>query len=294
MPGNRIRRAHNDFGIVRKLGNASAFLQLFDDTDRLQGGGCSSRRPVFITGIPRSGTTLVAQILSTHPEIENLGERLDLQTVIGQWARRAGKQDDLLKSLDQMEPDVWARMGETYLARLPEPGTSVLHLVDKMPFNVNLVGFLRLMLPEAAVIICRRDLMDVGVSCFSTCFTETAFSYDLHELGQFVGMCDAVARFWEQRWPDYVYVVDYEDLVSGPEAAVRGLFDRIEVEWDESWRSFHTTGAAVRTASISQVRRPLYDTSVGRWRRYESHLEPLRAGIAEAQRKLGNKSQPRG
>lgn len=287
VEGNRIRRAHEDFGIVRKLGNASTFLQLFDNPDRLQGRGCSSRRPVFVTGMPRSGTTLVAQILNTHPEIENLGERLDLQTVISQWANRAGKQGDLLESLDQMERDVWARMGEAYLARLPEPGATARHVVDKMPFNVNLVGFLHLMFPEAAVIICRRDLMDVGVSCFSTCFAETAFSYDLYELGQFAGMCDAVASFWQHRWPDHVHVVDYEDLVSGPEAVVRGMFDRVGVAWDESWRSFHTARTAVRTASISEVRRPLYDTSVGRWRRYESHLEPLRAGIADAQRKLG-------
>lgn len=292
--GNRIRRVHEDFGVVRKLEITPAFLQLFDNTDRLQGRGCSSRRPVFVTGMPRSGTTLVAQMLDSHPHIENLGERLDLQRVIGQWARRAGEQGDLLKSLDQMEPDVWARMGETYLARLPERSTVTRRVVDKMPFNVNLVGFLRLMLPEAAVIICRRNLMDVGVSCFSTCFTETTFSYDLYELGQFAGMCDTVARFWEQRWPGYVHVVDYEDVVSRPEVAVRGLFDRVGVEWDESWRLFHTAGASVRTASISEVRRPLYDTSVGRWRRYKSHLEPLRAGIADAQRKLGNKSQPGG
>ncbi len=292
--GNRIRRAHEDFGIARKLGNAGAFLRLFEESDRLNGCGCSSRRPVFVTGMPRSGTTLVAQILNTHPEIQNLGERLDLQTVISEWARRADLKGELLESLDQMEPDVWARMGEDYLARLPEPADGVRYLVDKMPFNVNLVGFLRLMFPEAAVIVCRRDLMDVGVSCFGTGFSETAFSYDLYELGQFIGMCDAMAGYWQQRWPDYVHVVDYEDLVTAPDAVVRGLFERIAVEWDEGWRSFHTTRSAVRTASISQVRRAIYQSSVGRWKRYESHLEPFRAGIADARKRLGNKSQAPG
>jgi tetratricopeptide (TPR) repeat protein len=292
--GNRIRRAQTDFGIARKLGNASAFLELFEESDGLQGSGCSSRRPIFVTGMPRSGTTLLAQILNAHPDIESLGERLDLQKVVGEWARRAGGGADMLNSLDQMEPDVWSRMGEDYLARLPEPGSAIRHLVDKMPFNVNLVGFMRLMLPEATVIICRRDLLDVAVSCFGTGFSETTFSYDLFELGQFVGMCDAVARFWEQRWPGHVHVVDYETLVTEPDAVVRALFDRIGVEWDESWRSFHALKTAVRTASISQVRQPLYATSVGRWRHYESHLEPLRAGIADARHRLGNKSQAPG
>jgi len=289
--GNRIRRDHADFGMASKLSNAGAFLRLFEDTDRLQGRGCSSRLPVFVTGMPRSGTTLVAQILNTHPDIKNLGERLDLQQVISEWGRRAGGGADLLESLDQMQPDVWTRMGEDYLARLPESVGEARYVVDKMPFNVNLVGFLRLMLPEAAVIICRRDLMDVAVSCFGTGFSETAFSFDLYELGQFVGMCDAVAGFWEQRWPGHVHVVDYEALVTGPDAVVRGLFERIGVEWDEGWRSFHTAKTAVRTASISQVRRPMYQSSVGRWKRYESHLEPLRAGIADAQMRLGIKSQ---
>ena len=103
-----------------------------------------------------------------------------------------------------------------------------------------------------------------------------------------------MAGFWEQRWPDHVHVVDYEALVTGPDAVVHGLFERIGVEWDEGWRSFHTAKTAVRTASISQVRRPMYQSSVGRWKHYEAHLEPLRAGVADAQMRLGNKSQAPG
>ncbi len=241
-----------------------------DLAQKLQGAGAPSDLPVFIVGMPRSGTTLVEQILSSHSQVLGAGELPALRQIV----EGAGPYPDLAATLTR---DGAARLGQAYLARLARLAGPERRIVDKMPGNFFYAGLIPLMLPGARIIHCRRDPVDTCLSCYMKQFAgEQSFAYDLTELGEFHRHYRRLMEHWSSMLPTERYIeVDYEAVVEDLEGEARRLIAFLGLEWEEACLDFHNNRRIVRTASLNQVRQPIYKTSKGRWHAYADHLRPL-------------------
>lgn len=230
-------------------------------------------RAVFIVGMPRSGTTLVEQILTSHSRIRGGGE---LPTMINIAARVGELAERYPEGMGELEADSLAKLAGRYLDRLDGISRSASRVTDKMPFNFLHLGLISLLLPGARVIHCRRDPLDTCVSCYFTAFNEhLQFASDLEGVGRYYSAYHRLMEHWRAVLPLPMLTMDYERVVSSTEGAVRELLEFCEVEWEPGCMEFHQTARGVRTPSRWQVRQPIYSRSVGRWRHYERHLEPL-------------------
>jgi tetratricopeptide (TPR) repeat protein len=241
---------------------------------RFAGAGSESDMPVYVVGMPRSGTTLVEQILASHPAIEGAGERSDLDGLSRRVAADARvPYPDCVVGL---APSAVGRMGDEIAARLAGLAPGATRVVDKAPVNFLHLGLAALVLPRARIIHCRRDPVATGFSCFEQNFRSGhAWSRDLGDIGRFHREYARLMHHWRDVLPMPVHEIRYEELVADPERAIRGLLAFCGVAWDARCLDFHRTDRPVRTASQRQVRRPLYGTSLDRWRRYEAQLGPL-------------------
>ena len=237
---------------------------------RLQGMGAASELPVFIVGMPRSGTTLVEQILSSHSQVTGAGELSAMRRVV----EAHGTLPDMLHTLSA---DDAQRMGHAYLNHIEPLAQGRLRLVDKMPGNFLYAGLIPLILPGARIVHCRRDPVDTCLSCYTKQFGgEQQFAYDLTELGQFYTYYQRLMAHWAEVLPaDRFIEVDYESVVDNLDGEARRLIDFLGVPWEDTCLQFHTNRRVVRTASVNQVRQPIYKTSKGRWQPYAEHLRPL-------------------
>jgi len=239
------------------------------------GGNCSSR-PIFIVGLPRSGTTLIEQILASHPLVFGAGELTTFSDAL--TMANHGSFPDLV---DDLTPADLHALGGDYLKNLPETGEKFRHVTDKMPGNLIYAGMIHMALPNARIILLRRDPVDVCLSCFSKQFSgDLNFTYDLSELGRYARASLSLMDHWEQVLPHHALLtVDYEKVVDDLEGQARRLLDFCGLPWNDKVMSFHKTERAVRTASANQVRRPIYNSAVGRWRPSPVLLAPLLDGL---------------
>lgn len=236
--------------------------------------------PVFVVGMPRSGTTLVEQILSSHREVSGAGELKEIEQLrhqVGFDHRRAQgeiyRRDEIGAIREVAEAD-FRRTAEVYLQRLSrEAIPATLKVVDKMPTNFLNLGWIATLFPGATIIHCRRNPMDVLVSSF--CQNLNAPFCDLDVLPEYYRQYRRLMRHWESVLPVRIQPVDYETLVTDPEPNIRRLIEACELHWDPACMNFHHNRRPVRTPSKWQVRQPMYRSSVDRWRRFQSHLTAL-------------------
>jgi hypothetical protein len=243
------------------------------------GGGAASPAPIFIIGMMRSGSTLVEQILASHPAIHGAGELPALSEVVNTMRGPGGESyPDFVPSLDAQ---AIRRIGEAYLAKLP--ATNKRYITDKMPTNFFFAGLTHLALPNARIIHTVRDPLDTCLSCFSKLFTtEQYHTYDLAELGRYHRRYQQLMAHWHHVLPPRrVLDVRYEDVVADLEGQARRIIAHCGLAWDPSCLSFHNTERPVRTASMLQVRQPLYQGALGRAEAYAEFLAPLRDALAE-------------
>lgn len=246
------------------------------------GYGRESRRPVFIVGMPRSGSTLLEQILASHSDIHGAGELNHVRAVVRRLPAILGTETPYPECLRELTPELSASLADDYLAELLRHDETAARVADKMLGNYMRLGLIAQLFPNAVVVHCRRDPMDTCVSCYFQHFDQgLRFTYDLESLG-FVYRCyRRLMTHWERVLPMSVIDIDYEALVGDPEAQVRRVLDACGLPWDPACLSFHDTARSVATASVWQVRQPLYKSSVERWRRYEAHLAPLIDALGE-------------
>jgi tetratricopeptide (TPR) repeat protein len=248
---------------------------------RLRGAGCNSQLPIFVLGMPRSGTTLTETIIASHPMVYGAGELPDLLEIAS--APRGGEAAGYplnLKGVTQAELKI---MGERYASTLQARAPGSPRITDKMPANFNFLGLIHLMLPGAKIVHVRRNPVDTCLSCYMQLFNKSQYqSYDLVEIGRYYRSYAQLMDHWRKVLPaGAFYEIRYEALVADPEGQARALLEYCGLEWDDACLDFHKTARNVRTASVTQVRQPMYKTSVEKWRLYERHLGPLLAALGD-------------
>jgi tetratricopeptide (TPR) repeat protein len=235
-----------------------------------------SELPVFIVGMMRSGTTLVEQILASHPEVRAGGELEVLPEIISDLPRLLGDPALFPECLSALTRRNIEQPARRYIAALAEIGQGAARVTDKLPQNFLSLGFIDLILPSARVIHCVRDPVD---TCLSNYFKRMSanhpYTANLEHLGHYYRLYQRLMTHWRSALRIRMYEVKYEELVSNPEHEIRRLLDFCGLPWDERCLSFHENRRAVATPSYDQVRRPIYRQSVQRWRHYEAHLGPL-------------------
>jgi tetratricopeptide (TPR) repeat protein len=248
--------------------------------DRLASLAKSTERtdkPVFIVGMPRSGTSLVEQILASHPAVHGAGE-LDFMFHV-----RAGT-IQMLKAapqnypacLNRLTPDQATGMSQIYLQPLIALNPAASHITDKLPLNFLHLGLISLLFPGARVIDCRRDPRDTCLSCYFARFESgNEFKYDLAHTAHFFTQYRRLMQHWKQSLDLPILEVNYEELVTDPENQTRRILEFLNLPWNDRCLRFHETHRPVNTSSSQQVRRPLYKSSINRWRNYERHLSQL-------------------
>jgi tetratricopeptide (TPR) repeat protein len=242
---------------------------------RMKGAGDPSTRPVFIVGMPRSGTTLTEQIIASHPQAFGAGERRFAQLSFHRATRGNGV-DSALDGLASMTRDMVDRAASWHLEQLRRlDGGLRLRVVDKMPDNYQHLGWIATAFPNAKIIHCRRDVRDTAFSCWMTNFSRIPWANDLEHLAERINEYRRIMDHFRRVLPVQILEVDYEETVADQVGATRRLLEWVGLPWDEACLDFHKTERLVRTASVAQVRQPIYSRSVARWKRYEAHLKPL-------------------
>jgi tetratricopeptide (TPR) repeat protein len=281
--GNALKRAQFKYDEKEMLSLLERIRATFTPElmQQKSGGGCHSDSPVFVVGMPRSGTTLVEQILASHSKVHGAGEIETFYQAMVKYRCRNGINRIAAEFPDfvsAMSPDALRDLGSDYMAltKSAAPATAE-RIVNKLPLNFKYVGLIHLALPDARIIHVRRDPVDTCFSCFSLLFTgEQPFAYDLRELGRYYRGYAALMEHWRGVLPPGVMIeVQYEDLVADLEGQARTIVAHCDLVWEDACLAFHRTDRPVKTASAVQVREPVYRTSIGRWRPYEAFLQPL-------------------
>src|SRR5690625_362513 len=278
------RRSQLAYRVEDDVDMMDAIIDAFPDpllpspqgTDGRHDGDRQDSRPVFVIGLPRSGTTLVDRILSSHSRIGSHGEGPDLALALMDTAGPCSSKQALLERSVRMDH---AAMGKKYMARIE--AVSGQRVVDKTPANFLYLGLVSKALPNARIIYVRRNRMDVCYAMYKTLFrTAYPFSYDLSDLADYWTAFDSLMRHWQATLPDrQLLTIDYEDLVQQPETVSRRLLSHVDMPWEPACLDFSSNTSPTLTASAAQVRRPIYTSSVGLWKKYRQQLQPLAGRI---------------
>ena len=250
---------------------------------RLPRASDSELLPAFIVGMPRSGTSLVEQMLASHPRICGAGELADIETMTSRLPQTLRSKTPFPGCVGQLTQQTVDGLAARYLMRLREFSLTAERVTDKMPHNYLHIGFIRLLFPRAAIIHCRRDPRDTCLSCYFANFLPSqTFANDLRGLGKYYSQYDRLMHHWVQTLETPIFEISYEDLVREPEPLCRTLIAYLQVEWDERCLNYHQSGRYMNTASYQQVRQPIYTKSVGRWRNYEKFIGPMIEALARS------------
>jgi tetratricopeptide (TPR) repeat protein len=281
----RCYRAGND---LRKAGHRYQPEEEASFVDRLMGSfnkelfgekekiGSRSERPVFIVGMPRSGTTLVEQILASHPQVHGHGELEQMAELVRGLPERLGRRQPYPEGVAALDAITAGRLAEAHLAQLEQDACGAVRSIDKMPHNFLHLGLIALLFPRARLLHCIRDPLDTCLSCYFQDFgSRHPFSCDLEQLGRYYRDYQRLMAHWRATLPNPILDVPYEALVGDQEVCSRRLVEFLSLPWDERCLVFHETDRPVLTSSAWQVRQPIYASSIGRWRHYAKHLGPL-------------------
>lgn len=277
--GNRRQRMRENYDPVQTEVNNDAIVEVFSEEFLAvnEGIGCADPAPIFIVGLPRSGSTLIEQILASHSQVEGTAELPYLGRVATSLNRNRADGVNYPQAVRELKGPNFEALGRRYLEHASLHRVEGLpRFIDKMPNNFPTVGFAHLILPRAKIIDARRHPMDSCLSCYRQLFARgQTFTYDLTDIGEYFLQYQRMMDHWHAVLPGRVLTVQYEDLVADFDNQVRRLLDYCELPWEDACLNFHETDRPVRTASSEQVRQPIYQGAVGFWRRYEEHLDEL-------------------
>ncbi len=269
-----------DYDLNGDLTTIREITETFDAARFVRGAeGCQSAEPIFILGMPRTGTTLVERILSSHSRVESLGEMdifaklmvRDVKESYGSQVIPPSQRTRLTAQID------FRKVGQGYVDSVRDRRGREPHFIDKLPYNFLHVGPIHLALPNAKIIQLVRHPMDTCYSVYKQLFSNAyPFSYDLEELGRYFVAYTKLMNHWNETLPGVIHRVQYEEMVANQEFESRRLIEYCGLEWEDGVIEFHKNTRASTTASASQIRSPIYKSSVQKWRQYEEQLAPLR------------------
>ena len=279
ITGGRMKRTQLDYKESDTHGFFDAIRAAFPKEvfENRKFEGLDDERPVFIVGMPRSGSTLVEQILSSHPDIYGAGEVKHLSRALGMLRDRFPSLPKYPEMMGKITPAQLDIVAKNYQQALAQGAGDSKRITDKLLTNYFFLGLINLLFPNAKVINTRRDPVDTCLSGFTKLFKDDMpHSYDLSELGRYYGKYRELMEHWEKVLPEgFMTVVQYEDVVADTEKEAKRLIAFLGLPWNEKCVDFHKSDRPVKTASVAQVRKPIYKTSVERWKKYGPGLQPL-------------------
>jgi len=269
--GNRLRKQELNYSLDSPKNLSSTVKKMFSSPPSLSYKP-STIRPIFIVGMPRSGTTLVEQIISSHHAVYGAGELTTLSDLITRILK-----DYLTQDTNELPKKAFLSIRQQYLDSLSHFNVPEKVITDKWPLNFRNIGFILSAFPEAKIIHLKRDARATCWSIYKRYFSDTgnAWAYNMDELAGFYGLYTELMAFWHQLFPTKIYDINYEDLTTNQEEETRKLLKYCELDWDENCLNFHTSKRVVQTASTLQVRQKMYQGSSEDWKKHEAYLQPL-------------------
>jgi tetratricopeptide (TPR) repeat protein len=275
--GNKTKRGvikyqiNDDIALFENIKSSFSNIN-FQNLDNI---GNKSNKMIFILGMPRSGTTMIEQIIANHKNVYGAGELKDLTEII----RENFSVKDKIKFPNKFnikDHDFFNNMGSKYIENLDRYNANQNYITDKAPLNFRWIGLIKLILPKSKIIHCTRDPKDNCLSLFKNIFEgQLNFSYNLEEVGKYYKLYKNLMEFWKQLLPDFIYDISYENLVNNQESESKKLLDFCGLDWDKNCLHFYKNKRGIITASFAQVRKPIYKNSVKSWQKYENELLPL-------------------
>jgi tetratricopeptide (TPR) repeat protein len=282
--GNAMRRRDEPYDIETFERRAARIRTFFGSAFFAEhaGGGDPSRAPIFIVGLPRSGSTLIEQILASHSQVDGTMELPNILNLVGGFNDLGPNHDGYPEAVGDAPAAQFAALGSRYISETSPLRRGRARFTDKLPNNFSHIGLIQAILPNATVIDARRHPMDACFSTFRQHFASgQTFSYDLADLGRYYRCYLSLMDHWDEVLPGKVLHVQYEDLVRDPETNIRRLLEHCGLPFEAACLNQHETSRAVRTPSAEQVRQPIYTSAVGYWRHYEKELEPLKRALGD-------------
>ncbi len=283
--GATSHRRRGNYNVQLDVDLMKRIAELFDATYAKKTKSATQRRgPIFVLGLPRSGTTLIDRVISSHSEVESKGEISDFALALNILGQTSDPRQ-LLDTSVTIDPD---KLGQSYIERVKSYGASAPYFIDKTPVNYLNIGLIAKALPGATIVHVRRNPIDSCLSMFRALFrTGYPFSYSLDDLAEYFIAYDTLMKHWKTVFPGIVYDVVYEDFIENQEAVSKELVAHCGLAWESACLDFDKNTAPVATASAAQVRKPVYRDALERWRRFETQLSPLierleAAGISTA------------
>ena len=253
------------------------------NSDFMKNAPCSeniSEIPIFIVGMPRSGTSLIEQILSSHPEVYGAGELIYMDEIVSSLSSKLGANSKYPECLMELTHEKCNTFAKIYLDRLNDCSRNAHRIIDKMPYNFLHIGFISLLFPNCRVIHAARNPLDTCLSCYFQNFMgEHGYTYDLKNIGEYYKQYQKLMQHWKKVSFISMMEVGYEDLISDQEKVSRDIVQFCGLEWNDRCLRFYDSKRVVRTASYDQVRQPIYKKSVDRWKNYEPYLDPLKEAL---------------
>lgn len=276
--GNDLRHKQFNYQIESDRDLIQSIIRSFskEAMSRVQVDPATSNKPIFIVGMPRSGTSLVEKIISSHQDVYGAGE-LDYLFALGARLFLTESRHFKFGPLDSYPRHSFELLGKSYLEQIDRLDHESSRLTDKMPFNMMMLGLIKIALPNAKIIHCVRDAKDCCLSIYKQNFTtgNYRFAYDLKSVGQFHKQYQLLMNHWHQAMPGVIYDVSYEALAHNPELEIRNLLAACDLDWQDDCLNFDKTEGVIKTASAYQARQPIYTSSVRLWEKYGEFIQPL-------------------
>ena len=276
--GNWLHRKTLDYNAQENSDSIDKTIEFFDENSNKLNfyGGNKTKDPIFILGLPRAGSTLIEQILSSHSLIEGTQEHHNIMT-IGRNIRSINNTDNYTDSLFELKNEDILKYGNKYINETMWSRKEKNFFIDKMPNNFPYIGLIKMILPNAKIIDARRNPLDGCFSCFKQFFAKGQhFTYDLDDIARYYKDYERIMSFWNSIFQDSIYKIVYEDVIENPESEVKKLLNYLELDFEESCMDFYKLKRPVKTASSEQVRQPIYKSGVNYWKNYEDNLDVLK------------------
>jgi len=275
---NKKDAAQGGLNVDRLIRGARAVIKDVQPelVEKFSGHGSASEQPLFVIGVPRSGTSLTEQFLSAHPRIIGAGETQHWPGVMANLVRRASPPSgSMIESIHRLDPHIWHQAGDSYLSQFDSPPPGVSHIIDKLPGNFGLLPYIRLIFPKAKIIHIRRDPLATLYSCIKQHFRQRQLAFSVEDWAGYYGIYQELIATWEPMLAGQMITIDYEDLVSDFSEVTKRVVAFVGLEWDNACLHPEHNVRAVKTASVDQVREPVHTNSTEKWRRHEAAMQPL-------------------